>query len=135
MKYEIPIAPMGKPRMVRSDRWKKRPVVTRYWSFKDELVDLCRKAGYVQGMTMYVKFLLPMPKSWSKKKRAEMDGRFHDQKFDTDNLIKSLGDCLLPEGDEKIHTICASKVWSSNHGIIFFDTIEEWILDFSVTKW
>ncbi len=131
MKYEIPIVPMGKPRMVRSDRWKKRPVVQRYWSFKDELVDLCRKAGYVQGRTLFATILIQMPKSWKKGKKAIMDGQFHDCKYDVDNIIKAVLDCLLPDGDEKVHTVCVSKEWSSEPGIVFYDSMEDWMLDFS----
>ena len=33
----INIQPVAKPRMTRSDRWKKRPVVLKYWQFKDAL--------------------------------------------------------------------------------------------------
>lgn len=40
-----------------------------------------------------VAYFLP-PKSWSKRKRAEMQGQFHTQKPDGDNLMKSIKDGL-----------------------------------------
>lgn len=36
----------------------------------------------------------PMPKSWSKRRRAEMDGKLHTSKPDGDNILKSLCDGL-----------------------------------------
>ena len=127
MKYEIQIAPIGKPRMVKSDAWKKRPAVLRYWAFKDDINHLCREAGYSLGTSMFATFLIAMPKSWSKAKKAQMLGKHHDQKFDLDNIVKAVGDCLLPDGDEKVHTICVNKVWSEHPAIIFYDTLEEWL--------
>jgi Holliday junction resolvase RusA-like endonuclease len=129
MKWVIPIIPMGKPRMVRSDSWKKRPCVVRYWQFKDELNRLCRDEGYVQGNSLYADFLIVMPKSWSKAKKTLMMGQMHDQKFDIDNIIKAVLDCLLPEGDEKVHTVCVRKFWSDTPGIVFFDSLSDWLED------
>ena len=34
-------------------------------------------------------FEMPMPKSWSKKKRAAMDGKPHQSVPDADNLVKA----------------------------------------------
>ena len=43
-----PVEPVAKPRMTRSDRWKKRPVVEKYWrKFAwATLVELIVGAGY-----------------------------------------------------------------------------------------
>ena len=131
MKYEIPIAPMGKPRMVRSDRWKKRPVVQRYWSFKDELVDLCGKAGYVQGERIFFTVHVKMPKV-SKKKAAEMLLTPKKTKPDLDNYLKSLMDILMPPGeggDQSIHFGCCNKIWSAESKIVFYDNFREWMED------
>lgn len=62
------VVPMDKPRMTRADKWKQRPEVMRYRAFCDHVSLL--------GMELpesysYVTFVIPMPKSWSKKKRAE----------------------------------------------------------------
>ena len=35
------IVPVAKPRMTQSDKWKKRPVVQKYWKYKDDLKLLC----------------------------------------------------------------------------------------------
>jgi len=62
-----------------------------------------------------------MPKSWSKKKKAEMLGQPHQQKPDIDNLLKALMDAVLPE-DSHIYDIRATKYWGNVGGIdIFYD--------------
>lgn len=132
MKHEIAITPMGKPRMVRSDAWKKRQVVTRYWAFKDELNYLCNQVDYRQGNYLYAIFHIPMPKSWSKVKRSQNLGKPHDQKYDIDNIIKAVLDCLLPDGDQKVHRTCVEKVWSEYPSIVFYDNLSEWMADLEV---
>ena len=68
-----------------------------------------------------VVFRLPMPKSWSKKKRAEMNGRPHKQKPDVDNCAKALLDAMYAD-DSHIHTIALRKVWAESGSI----EIREW---------
>jgi Holliday junction resolvase RusA-like endonuclease len=114
----INITPVAKPRMVRSDKWKKRPVVLSYWAFKDELTLLTKRAGVKLSDELNVVFVLPMPISWSKKKRQEMDGKPHQQKSDLDNLVKAIQDCLLKD-DSGIYKINASKYWGIEGKIIF----------------
>ena len=105
MDYEI--VPLGKPRMTQRDRWAKRPAVMRYRAFCDLVranhVDI-RPAGND------ITFVLPMPKSWSKKKKASMEGRPHQQTPDIDNILKALLDAVH-EDDAHIWQISARKIW------------------------
>ena len=84
----LDITPIGKPRMTQRDRWKKRKCVESYWTFKDQV----RESGLVLAEEPTMVFEMPMPTSWSKKKKAEMEGRPHQQKPDADNLAKALMD-------------------------------------------
>lgn len=90
-----PITPMGAPRMTRADSWRcpPRDVVSRYWDFKDLIkahgVELRNGDGIV--------FVLPMPASWSKKKKVEMCGSLHKSKPDLDNMLKALMDALFQD--------------------------------------
>lgn len=105
---------MGKPRMTQRDKWQKRKVVLRYHAFKDE----CKLRGVqVPDGGSHVTFILPMPKSWSKTKKAQMNGQPHQQKPDIDNLQKALLDAVLKD-DSGIHDIRASKVWGEQGKII-----------------
>lgn len=110
---KYPIIPVAKPRMTRADKWKLRPAVLRYRAFCDEV----RLRGIqVQESGTELKFCIPMPKSWSKKKRAEMVGTPHRQTPDLDNLIKAILDALYSD-DSVVHQITASKVWATDGGI------------------
>jgi Holliday junction resolvase RusA-like endonuclease len=108
------ITPLGKPRQTRADKWKKRPEVLRYRAFCDEVrlnkVTL-PESGY------HVIFVLPMPPSWSKKKRALMDGEPHQQKPDKDNLEKALLDALFGE-DSHIWDGRVTKIWGETGKMI-----------------
>jgi len=88
------INPCPKPRMVNSDKWKKRPPVLRYFAFKDE----CKlKKVEVPEAGSHIIFHIPMPKSWSKKKKLKMLGQPHQQWPDRDKLDKALLDAVLNE--------------------------------------
>ena len=107
------ITPVPKPRMTQRDKWAKRPAVLRYRAFCDEV--------RLNGVTLpnagaRGEFHLPMPKSWSKKKRDKMDGKPHQQKPDLDNMIKSLLDSIHKE-DCGVHDISACKRWAKSGAI------------------
>ena len=60
----------------------------RYRAFADELRLQANLNKYELQDTLDIEFHLEMPKSWSIKKRALMDGKPHKSKPDIDNLIK-----------------------------------------------
>ena len=108
------ITPMGKPRMTQRDKFAKRKPVLRYWAFKDE----CRlKKVEVPQCGYHITFVLPMPKSWTKKKRLAMNGQPHQQKPDKDNLEKALLDALYAD-DSKVWDGRVTKRWGETGRII-----------------
>jgi Holliday junction resolvase RusA-like endonuclease len=108
------LTPVPKPRQTQADRWKKRPAVLRYRAFCDEV----RALGIQLRPTGdRVIFILPMPKSWPKKKRAEMNGQPHQGKPDADNMLKALWDAVHQE-DKHIFHADALKFWGEEGAII-----------------
>lgn len=105
---KIYIEPMAKPRMTRSDKWNKRKCVLDYRAFCDEL--RLKTRWFKLGGNYKIDFRLPMPNSWSKKKKEEMEGKPHTQRPDLDNLIKAVNDALLEE-DSIVYRFEASKWW------------------------
>lgn len=110
-----PIIPIAKPRMTRRDRWAKRPPVLRYRAFCDE-VALRQVRLPTQGAR--VTFTLPMPSSWSRRKRARLDGAPHRCRPDVSNLLKALEDAVYGEDAEIWHYAEIQKVWGEHGGII-----------------
>ncbi|WP_275166017.1 RusA family crossover junction endodeoxyribonuclease [Citrobacter koseri] len=114
------ITPLGKPRMTQRDKWQKRPPVLRYRAFCDEVrldkVSL-PESGY------HVTFILPMPASWSRKRRAEMSGKPHQQKPDKDNLEKALLDEIFDD-DSRVWDGRVTKIWGEKGQIIIREIIE-----------
>jgi hypothetical protein len=107
MRYNI--VPVAKPRMTASDKWKKRPVVMKYWAFKDEYK---RLGLWFPEDDACITFGIEMPKSWTQKKRHDMSYRPHKSKPDLDNLLKGLADAVY-EGDSVISSYGrVEKVWS-----------------------
>ena len=104
--YEI--APMGKPRMTRRDQFTNPPkgwrgewprrCVAKWRAFKD-LVNLRRVHLPRQGA--FVIFAIPMPESWSMKKKYAHLGAPHESKPDLSNCIKALEDACYQD-DSKI---------------------------------
>jgi Holliday junction resolvase RusA-like endonuclease len=111
----IGIDPVPKPRMTRSDAWKQRTAVVKFWAYKDAL----RSTLTAQDVpdSYHIIFTLPMPASWSRKKRAAMLHQPHRSRPDKDNLEKGLLDALFEE-DSQVWDGRVSKVWGETGGII-----------------
>lgn len=116
------IDPVAAPRMTQSDKWSGRPAAVKYYAFRDELKLQANKAGFTLGETIRAVFIVPMPKSWSKKKRTEMYGEPHKQTPDTDNFMKALKDSLAPR-DEYVWHEEATKIWG-DRGAIYLQNLD-----------
>lgn len=109
--FTVPGIPIPAPRQTQRDKWMKRPCVMRYREYGDRL------RSFINLHDMYVgkitaKYYLPMPNSWSEKRRQIMAGRPHRVKPDGDNLIKATQDALL-KNDSMIWACYYEKRWCS----------------------
>ena len=105
--------PIGKPRMTRQDKWKKRPRVVRYWDWcnavKEAVAGRIPPAEKVKSVAL-VAFFEP-PKSWPKKRRYQTIGLPHLVKPDSSNVLKGLEDTLWPSTDEALADVRCVKQW------------------------
>lgn len=102
------ITPVAKPRQTRSDKWRQRPCVMRYRAFADE----CRlNKVVIPEHGAHITFYIPMPKSWSKKKKSTYENMSHQQKPDWDNLAKAICDAVLKD-DSGIWDVRITKLWA-----------------------
>lgn len=104
IRFTIPGRPVPKPRMTRSDKWKKRPCVLRYRAF----ADLARASGGDlpdPNTIMEVRCV-----AYFKPTRKSLDGQRHRQKPDSSNLLKAVEDALFRE-DSALADVVARKRW------------------------
>ena len=124
------VVPMGAPRMTQSDRWKTNPnhtdprkrqrtCVTSYFHLKNTLVEQANEMQFTLGKCVDAVFLIPMPNSWSQKKKDKMNGMPCESKPDTDNLLKGLCDALNKH-DQEIWYMKGVKVWAFKGSIILY---------------
>lgn len=64
-----------------------------------------------------ITFYVPMPPSWSQKKKVEMAGMPHQQRPDLDNYLKALMDAARRE-DSGIYRVDAIKLWAHEGAIV-----------------
>ena len=117
------IVPVPAPRMSRRDRFDPRPCVVR---FRDYGIELRSHFTAAELPTNYLLvFYLPMPKSWSKKKKRSHLFQPHKKTPDKDNLEKGLLDSLFYHEDKNDCCIWDGRViklWSEEGAIAIYET-------------
>ena len=115
----LSIAPVSKPRMTRADRWKKRQSVLKFFAFRDAVrqSSAWKTLESLDMDSFKIVFHVPMPKSWSKKKKTQYDGKPHQQTPDLDNFLKAWKDSVYEE-DAIVWNVEATKLWTSRSGFI-----------------
>ncbi len=115
----FPIVPKPYVRQVQSDKWRKRPAVLRYRAFRDEVALHIKE---LPADFFHVVFLLPVPPSWSRKRKLATIGRPHLGTPDKDNLEKGLFDAVYRFGDDgHIWNSASTKLWAAQGAIIIAD--------------
>lgn len=128
--YVFLVNPMGAVRMTQSDRWKTNPnhqdpkkrqrdSVRRYFKYKSDLQLQAKNMKYAMGDTLEAVFFLPMPKSWSAKKKLSMEGQPCKVKPDLDNITKGIKDALLLN-DSNVWFEKVEKRWSYEGCILIY---------------
>ena len=111
------IPPCPKPRMTRADKWKKRQSVVKFFAFRDAVRQRMYNSSNLEYESFEIVFYVPMPKSWSKKKKILMKGKPHQQRPDLDNYLKAWKDSVYEE-DAVVWRVKASKLWTDESGHI-----------------
>jgi Holliday junction resolvase RusA-like endonuclease len=118
---KVPVNPLGKPRQSRQDKWRQRPCVVRYRAFCDALRD---HYGATLPAEVRLVFQIPMPASWSRRKKAELAGTPHGQKPDLDNCIKAVLDALCEE-DSHVWRVDAEKRWAESGAVEIYPLVKD----------
>ena len=113
-RIENEMPPFGKarPRVTRDGTRTYMP--TEYQNKREQLRLMYQAAGGKSNPTepifLDLIFSFRMPKSWSKKKRKEMDWSYCQKTPDIDNLVGGVMDALI-EKDQLVVTLRANKFW------------------------
>jgi Holliday junction resolvase RusA-like endonuclease len=118
------INPRGKPRPRVVRRGNKSITYSPSW-YSEWCKELQAEAlvhdYQVPDILADITFVIQMPKSWTKKKKLELDGMPHTQKPDLDNILKGFKDALC-ENDSYVHSYNnIRKIWGYMGKIIIND--------------
>jgi len=124
------VVPVGAVRMTQSDKWKtnpfhkdpnkrQRPEVTRYFDFKNIVRQQAIEMNYELGETLEIYFCVPMPKSWSEKKKQRMNKLPVKTRPDVDNYAKAFMDALCKE-DGNVWQLKTEKRYAFQGSIIVY---------------
>ena len=117
-RIEVPLAPVakGRPRMTRSGHVYTPPKTAQA---EKDVARMARASiggdGLLEGpLEVKIRFHMPMPQSWSKRKRDTMDLKAHCSKPDLDNLVKLVKDALngiVWVDDSQVYRLESSKLY------------------------
>jgi Holliday junction resolvase RusA-like endonuclease len=116
--------------MTQSDRWKTNPkhndpkkrqreVVTQYFDFKNKIVQQARQMNFQLPEVLEVVFLVPMPFTWSEKKKVRNNKKPVKKRPDIDNYVKAFMDAMSNE-DGNIWKIIAEKRYAFRGSILVY---------------
>ncbi|MDA7028635.1 RusA family crossover junction endodeoxyribonuclease [Bacillus sp. CLL-7-23] len=131
----IPVTPMGAVRMTGRGKFVNKNA-QRYLAYKDfikwEVKKQMKSEPFESGaLHVDITFVIPIPKSWSKKKQQQSISTLHTKKPDIDNLIKGVFDALNKiawKDDNQVSEVTACKKYGEKPGIEVQITraTEEW---------
>lgn len=114
----IKVDPVTAPRQSQRSRWKPTLHEIRYRAYRDELRLKCNAAKFKLADQVELTFYLPMPKSWSKRRKKELNEKpAKTSAKDTDNLAKAVLDAIFHD-DRHVWRIIAAKYWSYDGGLM-----------------
>ena len=120
----IPIQPMGAVRTTQKQKWTDERY-KKYAAYKEHIGFMARqiiKQPTTAPILATVTFYMPIPNSWSQKKKERHEGAIHTSKPDIDNLVKGLFDSLNKiawKDDAQVYEVHSRKLYSKTPGIEF----------------
>ena len=119
--FHVPGVPVGKgrPRFTRTGR-TYTPAKTREWERQVAKVadEAMHGIDMLKGpLKATLVFYLPIPKSWSKRRRQEADGAPAITRVDADNLAKAVLDA------------CNGIVYEDDKQVTELDVVKQYVLD------
>ena len=120
--FLITPVPASRPRVCRWGTFYQK----KYTKFRKDMADILAIGNqpdsiFTEALELDVTFYMPIPKSYPKKKREELDGQYCISNMDLDNLEKALYDSMngvIYEDDKQIVCHTVRKMWIDGDGKI-----------------
>lgn len=111
--YQMALAPMepfgkARPRVTANGTYMPREYQAARRTLQAAFGEMTVRSPWIVRVTAVRR----MPASWSKRKRAEMDGRWCVTKPDVDNIVAGVLDALFEE-DSAVVSVSGMKVWGA----------------------
>lgn len=119
--FEVEGDPVGKgrPRFTRSGR-AYTPKRTKDYEARVRKAYIESNGPYFgkQPVSMIITANFGMPKSWTKKQKRELNGKYATNKIDSDNILKCAMDALLEIAytDDRQVVVCTASKWWKETG-------------------
>jgi Holliday junction resolvase RusA-like endonuclease len=121
---------MGAVRMTQSDRWKTNPrhvdpnkrqreVVTQYFEYKNKVLEQAREMKFELPEVLEIVFCVPMPFTWSEKKKVRNNKLPVKKRPDIDNYVKAFMDAMSNE-DGNVWKIISEKRYAYRGSILVY---------------
>ena len=113
-RFEINPVPASRPRVSRWSTYYPK----KYTKFKQDMEALISELDTTLSeklVRVEIDFMIKIPESWSKKKKASKNGQFCDNNADLDNYEKSILDSLSGiyfHDDRQIVKQKSKKIWA-----------------------
>ena len=119
VKFNIIPVPASRPRVTRWSTYYGK----KYTNFKEEMLSLTSDIVFTPlegNIFAQLQFNIPIPKSWTKKKKEAKNGAYCDNHADIDNYCKAILDSLngvYYEDDKQIVMLQATMLWATEASI------------------
>ena len=119
VKFNIIPVPASRPRVTRLSTYYGK----KYTNFKEEMLSLTSDIVFTPlegNIFAQLQFNVPIPKSWTKKKKEAKNGAYCDNHADIDNYCKAILDSLngvYYEDDKQIVMLQATMLWATEASI------------------
>ena len=120
-RFKINPVPASRPRVSRWSTYYPK----KYTKFKKEMEALTSELETTlskKPVSVELEFGIMMPKSWSKKKRKELNNTYCSNNSDIDNYIKAILDSLngvVYVDDKQVVELFAKKIYSEEGYILY----------------
>jgi Holliday junction resolvase RusA-like endonuclease len=120
LQFNINPVPASRPRVTRWSTFYPK----KYTQFREDMGVLLSEhtqCPFKELIECHIELLIEMPKSWPKKKKESLEGKYCNNNSDLDNYAKAILDAMntiVYDDDKQIVKLSISKRWGKDGKIV-----------------